>query len=113
MSRLSLATKLIHLFLPLACASAGGLPQPTAQHLDLARATEPQVTLEDLSRGRTLYGARCGSCHALRDPSVAPKKGWQHEIDDMREHHGVQLTSAESRDIRRYLDAMSAAGPRQ
>lgn len=105
--------KLLPLCCLAACASTGGLPRPTAQHVEVARAADPKVTLEDLSRGRTLYGARCGSCHALKDPAVAPQEGWQHELDEMEEQHGVRLTATDTRDIVRYLDAMSRAGHAQ
>jgi mono/diheme cytochrome c family protein len=94
-----------------ACAS-GGLPQPTAAHLSVAQSSDPQVTLDDLSRGRSLYGARCGGCHQLPDPARPPSAGWQREIDEMKDKQGVRLSGADSHDILRYLDAVSSVASR-
>ncbi|MGC4089760.1 MAG: hypothetical protein QM756_18125 [Polyangiaceae bacterium] len=38
-----------------------------------------------------------------------PPEKWQHEIDEMQAKQGVRLEPAESRDIFRYLAAVSAA----
>jgi len=99
-----------HLFVVVACGA--GLPHPSSQHLSVAQKSEPQVSLGDLDRGRSLYVAKCGSCHALRDPkSLAPPQ-WQHEIDEMESKQGVHLKPAESHDIFRYLAAVSGAEKR-
>jgi mono/diheme cytochrome c family protein len=90
-------------------ACTAGLPHPTSAHLSVAQQSEPQVSLGDLERGRSLYLAKCGSCHALRDPKSVPAGQWQHEIDQMETKQGVHLTPAESHDIFRYLAAVSSA----
>ncbi|HET9933513.1 MAG TPA: cytochrome c [Polyangiaceae bacterium] len=65
-------------------ACGAGLPHPTNQHLNIAKQSEPNVSLADLERGRSLYVQKCGSCHALRAPqSLAPEQ-WRPEIEKMR-----------------------------
>jgi hypothetical protein len=75
--------------------------------VSVARLSDPSVSLADLSRGRTLYVERCGSCHALRDPASLPPPEWKHELDEMETKQGVRLEAADSRDILRYLSAVS------
>jgi mono/diheme cytochrome c family protein len=89
-----------------ACAAA--LPEPNTADLALARAEDPGVSLEDLQRGRVVYGRRCGSCHALRAPGVRAPEAWPGEVDRMQHEHAVRLTPDEERDILRYLRAASA-----
>ena len=84
---------------------AAGLPQPTSLHVAAAQTEDPSATLEDLSRGRTLYASKCSGCHALRDPSSLNTDGWRHELDEMQSKQGVHLAPQESKDILRYLDA--------
>jgi mono/diheme cytochrome c family protein len=96
----------------LVAGCAGGLPEPTPAHVAAAQASAPDATLADLSRGRSRYQAKCGSCHALRDPTQAPAEGWQHEIDEMRTRQGVVLSAGEARDILLYLDAVSRVARR-
>jgi mono/diheme cytochrome c family protein len=86
-------------------ACSAGLPQPTPVHVAAAQAEDPSATLEDLSRGRTLYASKCSGCHALRDPSSLSTDGWRHELDEMQTKQGVHLAPQESKDILRYLDA--------
>ena len=90
-----------------ACVSA--LPEPTLGQLAAARATEPDLSLEDLQRGRATYMKRCGSCHALRLPSERPAEAWPLEVQRMQTQHQVRLTPEEQRDILRYLGAASRA----
>lgn len=87
----------------LACAA--GLPEPTPVHVTAAKAQDPSATLEDLSRGRSLYASKCSGCHALRDPVSLTTEGWRHELEEMQTKQGVRLAPQESKDILRYLDA--------
>jgi len=90
----------------------GGLPEPTPAHVAAAQSSAPEVTLADLARGRSRYQAKCGSCHALRDPTRAPDDGWQHEIDEMRTKQGVVLSAGDARDVFLYLDSVSRVAQR-
>lgn len=105
----SFGASLVAVGMTLAACSAG-LPHPTSQHLNVARQSEPNVSLADLDRGRSLYVQKCGTCHALRDPGSLPPGQWRHEIDEMESKQGVRLKSNESEDIYRYLAAVSATG---
>ena len=96
-------------FVWLVHACTPGLPEPTAAHLAVARQTEPNATLDDLSRGRGSYAAKCGNCHALREPHTVPAGDWQRVVSEMQEKQGVRLTPQENRDIVRYLDAVAGA----
>jgi mono/diheme cytochrome c family protein len=89
-----------------ACAAA--LPEPTTADLALARADDPGISLDDLQRGRAVYGRRCGSCHALRSPGDRAPEAWPAEVNRMQREHAVRLTPEEEHDIVRYLRAASA-----
>ena len=88
-----------------ACMSA--LPVPTPGQLAAARATEPELSLEDLQRGRETYARRCGNCHTLRSPRDRSAEAWPLEVQRMQSQHHVRLTPDEQRDILRYLGAAS------
>ncbi|HVY29822.1 MAG TPA: hypothetical protein VHB79_24850 [Polyangiaceae bacterium] len=70
----------------------------------------PDVTLSELSQGRTLYLSRCGSCHVLRRPAELAPDQWQAEVDEMRTKNGVKLSDGEARAILRYLVMAASSG---
>ena len=73
-----------------------------------ADAARTKSSVRDLELGRGLYGSRCGSCHALRDPvSIAPK-AWSAEVNDMRTKNGVHLSDDEAQRITDYLVSISS-----
>ena len=84
-----------------ACAPA--LPEPTSAHVALAQRSDPNTSLEDLQRGRTLYLRRCGTCHALRDPSAYDAGELRAQVERMEKVHSVRLSDEEEADILRYL----------
>jgi len=87
------------------CGSA--IPAPTQAHLSVAREREPEVTLDDLTRGRSLYVSRCAGCHALQQPSAQPADRWAPIVEEMRTVHGAKIADPEARDIVRYLETAS------
>jgi len=97
----------------LACLAACGsspFPQPTAA--DQARGSThfPDLTLSELSQGRTLYVSRCGSCHVLKRPVELAPEQWQVEVTEMRNKNGVKLSDSEAQAIIRYLTIAATAG---
>lgn len=101
-------------WLPVALAlwACGGsaVPEPTAADATRASAHFPDVTLSELSHGRTLYLSRCGSCHVLRRPAELAPEQWQGEVDEMRTKNGVKLSDGEARAILRYLVMAASSG---
>ena len=83
------------------------VPQPSTAQLAAARASDPELSLEDLQRGRDSYVKRCGSCHALRSPAERAPDAWPLEVRRMQTQHQVRLSADEQRDIVRYLRAAS------
>ena len=92
-----------------ACGSAV-VPQPTAADADRGSAHFPDLTLSELTHGRTLYVSRCGSCHTLKRPSELPAAQWQVEVGEMRSKNGVKLSDAEAQAITRYLAIAASDG---
>ncbi len=86
------------------------MPQPTAADASRGSAHFPDLTLSELSQGRSLYVSRCGSCHALKRPAELPPAQWQVEVSDMRTKNGVKLSDEEARAIVRYLTVAASAG---
>ncbi len=95
-----------------ALAACGGsaMPQPTAADASRGTAQFPDLTLAELEQGRSLYVSRCGSCHTLKRPSELAPQQWDHEVAEMREKNGVELSDAEARAIVRYLTVAATAG---
>jgi len=93
-------------------AACGGsrVPVPTAADAGRASAHFPDVTLSELSHGRTLYVSRCGSCHTLKPPAELSAAQWQAEVTDMRAKNGVKLSDEEARAIIRYLTVAASPG---
>jgi cytochrome c5 len=95
-----------------ALAACGGsaIPHPTAADAARGSAHFPDLTLSELSQGRTLYVSRCGSCHTLKRPAELPAAQWQTEVVEMRAKNGVKLSDAEAQAIIRYLAVAASAG---
>jgi cytochrome c5 len=93
-------------------SACGGsrVPLPTAADASRASAHFPDVTLSELSHGRTLYVSRCGSCHTLKPPAELSPAEWQAEVSDMRAKNGVRLSEDEARAIIRYLTVAANPG---
>lgn len=89
------------------CGAA--LPEPNATHVARLQATDPSVSLDDLERGRSLYVARCASCHTLKEPRRFSSEAWVTALRRMEIEEGVKLETTEARDIERYLVAMSTS----
>ena len=89
--------------LALLAACSTGLPHPTASDASRAAARWPGASVEDLSQGRELYVRSCAGCHALKSPTEVPPGQWAHEVQDMRQRHGVSLTDREADLMVRYL----------
>jgi hypothetical protein len=92
-----------------ACGGSA-VPEPTAADAARASAHFSDVTLSELSHGRTLYLSRCGSCHVLRRPAELAPEQWQTEVDEMRTKNGVKLSDGEARAILRYLVIAASSG---
>lgn len=96
-----------------ACLTGCGgsaMPEPTAADASRGSAHFPDLTLSELSQGRSLYVSRCGSCHALKRPAELPPEQWQVEVGEMRNKNGVKLSDEEARSIVRYLTVAANAG---
>ena len=96
-----------------ACLAACGgsrVPMPTAADASRASVHFPDVTLSELSHGRTLYVSRCGSCHTLKPPAELSAQQWQAEVSDMRAKNGVKLSDDEAQAIIRYLTVAANSG---
>ena len=95
-----------------ALAACGGSPIPRPTAADAARGSAhfPDLTLAELSHGRTLYVSRCGSCHTLKPPSELSAEQWQTEVTEMRAKNGVRLSDSDAQAIIRYLAIASTPG---
>ena len=94
----------------LGACGASPIPQPTAGDASRGAAHFPDLTLNELSQGRSLYVSRCGSCHVLKRPVELPPEQWQAEVNEMRAKNGVKLNDAEAQAIVRYLTIAASSG---
>ncbi len=88
------------------CAS---VPLPTG--VDVARAQQSghQTSLEELNAGRSVYLARCGTCHQHYSPAEFASAEWPKWVDDMRER--AKLAEIERARMIDYLVIMAEAPP--
>jgi cytochrome c5 len=71
---------------------------PPATQADAARSG---VAIADLEHGRTLYVARCSSCHLAPDPKSKTAAQWPGKIAEMRTR--AHLDDAEAQAVQTYL----------
>jgi cytochrome c5 len=93
-----------------ACGGSSPFPKPTAADQARGSAHFPDVTLTELTEGRSLYMSRCGSCHVLKRPVELAPAQWQVEVTEMRNKNGVKLSDSEAQAIIRYLTVAATAG---
>src|SRR5262249_42638580 len=77
------------------------VPRFGAEQLEAVRTNWPQTTEQDLVRGRQLYQAKCGGCHALEAPESRTPKQWDEALDEMAMR--ARMTDADREDVFRYL----------
>ena len=102
----------LSVFAALLIACASGLREPTAADVELLRSRYADASLAQLSRGRSLYAARCAGCHVLESPGSLAPETWRGEVREMREQRGVVLDGTEAEAIVRYLEAVSSHSAR-
>lgn len=68
--------------LVVSCATA--LPIPTRQSASWASQKWPEITLESLKTGRSLYIKTCAACHNLHLPSELTPERWGEVILKMQ-----------------------------
>jgi mono/diheme cytochrome c family protein len=102
-ARYALALALVPL---IGCAAA--LPHATEADAARVSTTYPNATLQGLEHGRSLYVERCAGCHQLREPASETPLAWPSLVAEMRDDHGVHLTSDEERGIVAYLVSVSS-----
>jgi mono/diheme cytochrome c family protein len=90
----------------LAACAATNIPQPTQKSVEYGGRNGQATTLASLKHGRTLYVGRCGSCHALHQPSEFPASEWPKLVEGMAVNG--QLNEDQRRDITAYLVAVAA-----
>jgi mono/diheme cytochrome c family protein len=90
-----------------ACARVQ-MPRPTA--LDATRGSQrfPGLTVGELEHGRSLYVARCSSCHQPVPPSRIAAQEWPEHVAEMSER--AHLDAQERRLVEAYLVTMAEAG---
>jgi mono/diheme cytochrome c family protein len=102
--------KLLLLALVLAPLVGCAAALPHATNADAARVNGsfPGATVAGLEHGRALYVERCAGCHQLREPASEAPLAWPRLVAEMRDDHGVHLTSDEEQGIVAYLVSVSS-----
>ncbi len=89
----------------IAACAARALPRVMPPDVDRAQLTWPGTTAADLDHGRSLYLARCSSCHQPVLPDEVPAIEWPGHVDEMKERSA--LNDQEAALVTRYLVTMS------
>lgn len=64
------------------CFSAK-LLTPTQTDIDRVASKYPNYTLTELNQGKSLYEAKCGNCHGLKNPSSRTDVQWKEIVPRM------------------------------
>jgi hypothetical protein len=83
------------------------MPHPTPANAEQAKRQWPDVTVDSLEQGRSLYVARCGSCHSLYLPSSFDATGWQERLGLMAPR--ARLNDDERTLVYKYLVTIGTA----
>ena len=83
-----LALPLVAAGLAGACAGAT-IPRVSDSDVERARTTTPEITRASLEHGRSLYLARCSSCHQAFAPGSRDEASWTFEVAEMRTLAGL------------------------
>jgi hypothetical protein len=81
---------------------------PSDVHVAWGAPRWPDVTLAELSQGRTEYVDRCAGCHTLVRPETQTPDDWPDLVAEMEDEQGVELSADERRRIVRYLMVAAA-----
>jgi mono/diheme cytochrome c family protein len=84
------------------------LPEPNNADVARAEARFGHADLAQLQEGRRLYLARCGTCHALREPLSLEPDAWVAQVHDMRVNKGAHISPTEETRIDEYLVSISS-----
>ncbi len=89
--------------LTMGCQPRGNahLPETTPAMAKAAQARWPDATVDQLTRGRILMGARCSECHGLADPASEPANEWPEIMRRMAKK--AKLDAAQREDVLRYV----------
>ena len=93
-------------FLLVAACARIQMPTATPQDAQRASAQWPGTTVSQLNEGRSLYIARCSSCHQPVQPEALDPDEWPEQIDEMKARS--KLDDAQATLIERYLVTLSA-----
>lgn len=88
--------------LGLSVCGPGWVPPPVSPEL-LARgqARFPDVTAEQLARGRSLLVTRCSRCHGVPSPTAKPEARWPRIVERMGRK--ARLDAAGKQDVLRFV----------
>ncbi|RME56442.1 MAG: cytochrome c, partial [Deltaproteobacteria bacterium] len=79
---------------------------PTDEDVRWARQRWPEITREELERGRALYVRKCAGCHNLHRPDEYPPEAWPDLVAKMQDE--AEIGAVEVERIGKYLSTASA-----
>ena len=91
----------------LAACGPSPVPRATPELVGVARADAPEVTVEDLDRGRAIYVTRCNTCHSLPRPVDYDAPTWRKWMHSMAPK--AKLDEVQAADALRYVLAVRRA----
>jgi cytochrome c553 len=88
-----------------ACAAV--FPKPLEQDVARGKSAYPDLTLEQLTKGRQTYINSCGSCHPLYTRGQLPLHVWDKHLYPMAKKYS-RLDSVQTDQLTRYIHVMIA-----
>ncbi len=93
----------------IACSTVKTIEMSQAT-VDRVKTIYPNLSLEELNKGKKLYESKCSLCHGLDKPSARTAEKWKHIVPEMVEIANKKsevIKSNEADLILKYLVSMS------
>ena len=100
------------LALTIVACSPKVLTTPTQADVDRGSSMFPDYTLAELNEGKSLYIAKCGTCHKVKNPQSKTVEGWKNIVPIMtkKANKNKENIDPKTQDaILKYLTTMCSA----
>ncbi len=80
---------------------------PTDAQVKAIQVKFPDVTLQTLTNGHSIYTGVCTNCHGMKNIYKRSEESWKHEIDVMAPK--AKITDSQKDDLFKYIISMKAS----
>jgi cytochrome c5 len=90
-----------------ASTAPAGSSVPSEKELTAAKTKFPDVSLDQLQKGHSIYFGACTKCHGAENPTKGSEGKWAHVLDEMAPK--ANLSADEKESVWRYIMSVRLA----